>query len=119
MAFLGPESTDAGRAAYAAAQQGTFWDMWATLYANQGRENSGAFSRARLIAMADRLGLDVARFVADMDSSAAQEAIDASRADATRADVTSTPTLIVDGQPFVGVQPYPDLAAAIAAAADQ
>jgi predicted DsbA family dithiol-disulfide isomerase len=93
--------------------------MWATLYANQGRENSGAFSRARLIAMARLLGLDMARFEADMDSSAAQAAIDASRADASRAGVTSTPTLIIDGQPLLDVRPYPDLAAAIATAAAQ
>ena len=116
MAFLGPESTDAGLAAYAAAQQGRFWDMWATLYANQGRENSGAFSRDRLIAMADQLGLDVPRFEADMESSAAQATIASSRADAGRAGVTSTPTLIIDGQAIVGVQPYSDIAAAISAA---
>jgi protein-disulfide isomerase len=117
MAFLGPESMAAGRAAYAAAQQGSFWDMWATLYANQGRENSGAFSRERLIAMADKLGLDVSRFEADMDSREAEAAIEASRADARRAGVTSTPTLIVEGRAFLGIQPYPDIAAAIAAAA--
>jgi protein-disulfide isomerase len=116
MAFLGPESIDAGRAAYASAQQGRFWDMWATLYANQGRENSGAFSRARLLAMADRLGLDVARFETDMDSSAARAAIDASRADASRAGVSSTPTLIIGGQALVGVRSYAELAAAISAA---
>ena len=116
MAFLGPESTDAGRAAFAAAQQGRFWDMWATLYANQGRENSGAFSRDRLIAMADQLGLDVSRFEADMASSAAQVAMDISRADAGRDGVTSTPTLIIESQAFVGVQPYSDIAAAISAA---
>ena len=117
MAFLGPESSDAGRAAHAAAQQGLFWDMWATLYANQGRENSGAFDRARLLAMADRLGLDVARFEMDMDSTAAHDAIDASRDAARRAGVTSTPTLVIDGRAFVGVGSYPDVAAAIAAAA--
>lgn len=116
IAFLGPESVDAGGAAHAAAQQGRFWDMWATIYANQGRENSGAFSRERLIAMADRLGLDVARFAADMDSAAATASLDRSRADAARAGVTSTPTLIIDGRAFVGVQPYADVAAAIAAA---
>ena len=116
MAFLGPESTDAGRAAYAAAQQGRFWDMWATLYANQGRENSGAFAHDRLIAMADQLGLDVTRFEADMESSAAQIALERSRADAGRAGVTSTPTLVIDGHAFVGVQPYADIAAAISAA---
>jgi protein-disulfide isomerase len=116
MAFLGPESTDAGRAAYAASRQGRFWDMWATLYSNQGRENSGAFSRVRLIAMADQLGLDAKRFEADMDSSAALAAIDASRSDAGRAGVTSTPTLIIDGQRVVGAQTYADVAAAISAA---
>jgi protein-disulfide isomerase len=117
MAFLGPESTAAGKAAYAAAQQGRFWDMWATLYANQGPENSGAFSPERLTAMAEALGLDLTRFAADIASGAAQTALDASRADAGQAGVTSTPTLIIDGQAFVGVQPYPDIAAAIAAAA--
>jgi protein-disulfide isomerase len=117
MAFLGPDSILAGRAAFAAARQDRFWDMWATLYANQGRENSGAFSRDRLIAMADRLGLDRVRFEADLDSAGAGAAIDGSRSDATQAGVTSTPTLLVDGQALVGLHPYTDLAAAIAAAA--
>jgi protein-disulfide isomerase len=119
MAFLGRESTDAGRAAYAAARQGRFWDMWATLYANQGRENSGAFSRARLMAMAGELDLDVARFETDMDSPAALASIDASRNEAGRAGVTSTPTMIVKGQRLEGLGSYEDLAAAIAGAAIQ
>jgi protein-disulfide isomerase len=117
MAFLGPESIAAGRAAYAAAQHAQFWDMWATLYANQRHENSGAFNRANLIAMAEGLGFDLTRFEADMDSSAALAAIDASRSAASRAGISSTPTLIIDGQTFVGVQAYADLAAAISAAA--
>jgi protein-disulfide isomerase len=117
MAFLGPESIDAGRAAYAASRQARFWDMWATLYANQGRENSGAFTRVRLIAMADQLGLDIALFEADMDSTEAQAAIDASRSNAGQAGVDSTPTLIVDGQKLVGSQGYADVAAVISAAA--
>jgi protein-disulfide isomerase len=117
MAFLGPESTDAGRAAFAAAQQGRFWDMWATLYENQGRENSGAFSRDRLMAMADGLGLDVDRFAADMASSDAGDSIAQSRAEAADAGVTSTPTLLIGGRALVGVQTYPDIAAAISSAA--
>jgi protein-disulfide isomerase len=117
LAFLGPESTDAGRAAYAAAQQGRFWDMWATLYANQGRENSGAFSADRLVAMADQIGLDVTRFEADMASAAAQDAIAASRSDANMIGISSTPTLVIRGQAYVGVIAYEDIAAAIVAAA--
>jgi len=116
MAFLGQESVDAGRAAYAALQQGRFWDMWATLYANQGRENSGAFSRDRLIAMAGQLGLDITRFEADMDSGSARAAIEESRAGAGRAGISSTPTLVIDGQAFAGVLPYTEIADAIAAA---
>ena len=54
--FIGPESEAAARAAWAAAEQGRFWDMWATIYANQGpRENDGSFDRDRLLAMADAL----------------------------------------------------------------
>jgi protein-disulfide isomerase len=116
MAFLGPESVDAGRAAYAASRQGRFWDMWATLYANQGGENLGAFSRVRLNAMADQLGLDSSTFQQDMTSSAALAAIDASRRDAGAAGVSSTPTLIIGGQKLVAAQAYADVAAAISAA---
>jgi predicted DsbA family dithiol-disulfide isomerase len=69
------------------------------------------------MAMADQLGLDVARFEADMDSPAALAAIGDSRAEAGRLGVTSTPTLIVGDRMLLGVRTYPDLASAIAAAA--
>jgi protein-disulfide isomerase len=117
MAFIGDESTVAANAAYAAAQQGSFWDMWATIYANQGKENSGAFSRERLVAMADKLGLDAAKFETDMDSAAADASLATSIGEADAAGVSSTPTLVIAGQSFVGVGTYPDIAAAIAAAA--
>jgi protein-disulfide isomerase len=119
MAFLGAESTGAGLAAYAAAQQGRFWDMWATVYANQGRENSGALGSDRLRAMAQTLGLDMARFDADRASDAARASIAASQSAAVAAGVTSTPTLVLDGQLLVGVQPYAQLTALIGAAAAQ
>jgi protein-disulfide isomerase len=117
LAFLGPESVAAAHAAYAAERQGRFWDMWASLYANQGRENSGAFDRARLVEIATGLGLDVGRFEQDMDSAGAEGALSASIAAGDAAGVTSTPTLLIAGTAFTGVRPYPDIAAAIAAAA--
>ncbi len=116
-AFLGPESKSAEQAAWAAERQGRFWDMWATLYANQGlRENAGAFERDRLIAMADVLGLDPVRFVADLDGPDAARSVADGVIAAAAAGVDSTPSLIVAGVPFRG-STYPELAAAIAAAA--
>lgn len=116
-AFLGPESKGAEQAAWAAEQQGRFWDMWATLYANQGlHENAGAFDRDRLIAMADVLGLEPARFAADLDGPDATRSVQDGVAAAAAAGVNSTPSLIIDGVPFQG-STYPELAAAVAAAA--
>lgn len=116
-AFLGQESNGAEQAAWAAEQQGRFWDMWATIYANQGlRENAGAFDRDRLVAMADVLGLDPTRFAADLDSPDAARSVQDGVAAAAAAGVNSTPTLIVDGVRFEG-STYPELAAVIAAAA--
>jgi protein-disulfide isomerase len=115
-AFIGPESAAAERAAYAAANQGRFWDMWATLYANQGTENSGAFSDARLRTMADKLGLNLTKYDADFASSAAADWVSAGIADATGHKVTATPTVIIAGQAYSGVGAYSDLQATIAAA---
>lgn len=117
LAFIGPESVAAAHAGFAAAQQGRFWDMWATLYDNQGLENGGAFSRPRLVEMARAIGLDAARFEGDMDSAGAAAALGASIAEADAAGVSSTPTLVIGGQTYVGVQSYTDISVAIAAAA--
>jgi protein-disulfide isomerase len=51
-----------------------------------------------------------------MDSGSARAAIEESRADAGRAGISSTPTLVIDGQAFAGVLPYTEIADAIAAA---
>lgn len=116
-AFIGQESRDAARAAYAAAQQGRFWDMWATLYANQGgHENGGSFARVRLDAMASALGLDAQRFAADIDSPEAIEHVSAGAAAARAAGIDSTPTLLINGTIFTG-SAYPALAIAIGNAA--
>lgn len=115
-AFIGPESMAAARAGHAAAKQDRFWSFWASVYANQGAENSGALSVERLTEMARVAGLDVERFSADLASSGAGMAVDASIADAHRLGVDSTPTVIVGGRKLVGAS-YAEIAAAIADAA--
>ncbi len=116
LAFIGPESFVAAGAGQAAARQDRFWDMWATIYANQGAENSGALVKERLVEMARAHGLDMTRFEADMDPSVYGPAVNASIADAARIGVQSTPTLVIGGQLMVGAT-YAEVAAAIAAAA--
>jgi protein-disulfide isomerase len=66
--------------------------------------------------MADQVGLDPARFDTDYASPAAAAFVTNGISDAVQAGVESTPTLMVNGQPFTG-STYPDLSAAIAAAA--
>ncbi|HLO17360.1 MAG TPA: thioredoxin domain-containing protein, partial [Anaerolineales bacterium] len=54
----GGESDQAANAAMCANEQGKFWEMHATLYANWNGENQGNFSDRRLQAMAESIGLD-------------------------------------------------------------
>ena len=115
-AFIGPDSERAARAAWAASRQERFWDLWATLYANQGlHENAGAFTRDRLIAMADLIGLDHDRFIADFDSPAAASWVAEGASAAANAGINSTPSLVIAGTVLPSTR-YPDVAAAIAAA---
>jgi protein-disulfide isomerase len=115
-AFIGPESLTAARAGQAAARQGRFWDMWATIYANQGPENSGALGASRLTEMARGLGLDVNRFTTDIAIGVSGPAVDASNAAARELGVNSTPTIAVNGRLMIGAT-YDEIAAAVADAA--
>jgi protein-disulfide isomerase len=57
------ESRDAAAAAYCAADQGKFWEMHASLFANnRDVEDQGSFTDRRLKAMADSIGLDMSAF---------------------------------------------------------
>ena len=113
---IGPESVSADKAAYAAEQQGRFWDMWAALYAHQGTENSGVFSDANLRTIAQGLGLDLTRYDADFASSAAADFVTAAEADSRTQGITGTPTLVIAGVQHQGVSTYSELQAVIDAA---
>jgi len=118
-AFIGPESRAAERAAWAAARQDRFWDMWSTLYANQGPiENGGAFTRDRLVAMARAIGLDASRFERDLDSAESARAVAAGASAAQAAGISSTPTVVVNGRAVTGGT-YADLSIAIQRAAGE
>jgi protein-disulfide isomerase len=117
-AFLGggrayDESVEAAAAARCAARQGRFWDYEAWLFANQHGENAGAFTRQRLTAIAERVGLDVAAWTSCMDAGTEQAAAKAETQAGAAQGIGSTPTIVVNGTPYVGALPYEQLATII------
>ncbi len=96
-AFLGKESIREAEAAACAADQSAFWSYHDTLYTNQRGENLNAFSDERLKQIAATLNLDTGAFNACLDSGEKQAAVDQSSADARAQDITSTPSLFVNG----------------------
>lgn len=104
MSFLGPESVSAAVAARAAAEQGAFWPYHDYLFANQvPSHNVGNFSTGRLEAMAVAVGLDLDAFRAAMADRELRQAVAATDHAAGLAGVSSTPTLVIDGQLLQGV----------------
>ncbi|MGZ8501670.1 MAG: DsbA family protein [Candidatus Limnocylindrales bacterium] len=96
-AFIGQESLDAASAARCAGEQGRFWDYQDWLFANQNGENKGWFTRDRLAAIADAVGLDRAAWATCYDSGAQRTAVTSETKLGVGAGVTSTPTLVLDG----------------------
>ncbi|MCC6551551.1 MAG: thioredoxin domain-containing protein [Polyangiaceae bacterium] len=88
-------SDPAARAAYAAKQQGRYWQMERVLF-----ENQQALADQDLLDYAKRVGLDVARFQADMASDRAGEQIARDRAAADRAGLQGTPFIMINGREF-------------------
>jgi NhaA family Na+:H+ antiporter len=107
-ADTGPAPSLRYRAALAAGNQGRFWDMHAILLANRDRATD-----ADVFAMAGQLQLDDVRFRADLASSEIAAAVERDRNDAAAQGVTSTPALIVNGQPVTAFTEAKDLRAAI------
>jgi len=113
-AFLGAESMDAAVGARCAADQNRFWQYHDYLFANQQGENRGAFSSARLTAMAEAVGLDMDAYRTCIADPAQRQAVVDERAAASREGIASTPTLVIEGQsPIVGVPDYSALRQAL------
>lgn len=93
------ESIQAAEASYCAMDQGAFWTYGDLLFANQEGENAGAFSDERLIDFAGDLELDVEAFTTCLESNAHHQTALDSYAAAQGAGITSTPTILIDGQP--------------------
>jgi protein-disulfide isomerase len=102
------------RAALAAGAQGQFWPMHEMLLANRERS-----SPEDVIAMANQLGLDTARFQADLDSTPVADAAKRDADDASSNGITATPTVLVNGVKLATLKDARELRAAITHALGQ
>jgi protein-disulfide isomerase len=92
----GHERADpAARAAWAANIQGKFWEMHKKLFENPDNLEQGDFER-----YAKDLGLDVAKFRADMQAQGTTDKIAADRKLGDALDVHGTPTLFINGREY-------------------
>lgn len=90
----------ASRAAYAAQQQGKFWEYHELIF-----ENQKELSDDDLIGYAEDLGLDMDKFREDMESDAAKAQIKKDQALATRTKAQGTPHSFINGRRVRGAQP--------------
>ncbi len=114
-AWIGPESRDAANAARCAQAQDRFWEYHDLLYTRQAGENSGAFSKARLKAFGQELGLNGHEFDSCVDSGTYTGAVEADFGQVRSLGFTGTPTFVIGSRRVVGAQPFEVFAAAIEA----
>jgi protein-disulfide isomerase len=106
------------RAAAAAHEQGSFWEMSDALYARQGswQNLSATDADAFFMTLAGELGLDTAAWRAAYESPETAAAVDADRQAANAMGLNSTPTLFIGGVHYTGPLSAEGIRAAIAAA---
>ncbi len=97
----------AARAAEAAGLQGKFWDYAERLFERQKEwaphpPVPGHDPRPFLLTYARELGLDEARFTADMDGTLTEERVRKDRESADRIPLPATPTVFVKDRMLVG-----------------
>jgi protein-disulfide isomerase len=85
----------AARAAIAAQNQGRYWEMERTLFANQGK-----LSPSDLDQYATSLQLDMNRYRADFGSSRTDAVLARDRDDADRLGLAGTPFILINGREF-------------------
>lgn len=105
------ESIKSAIAAYAAKEQGKFFEMGDLLFTNQSAwaGKSAAESRDLFIQYATTLGLNVAQFTSQIDSADFRTQViaivDQDNADSKKMGIQSTPTLVVNATTtIIGVQ---------------
>ncbi len=96
-----PHAVDAAKAAEAARLQDKFWEMHDQLFAHSAELAENTYSQ-----LAEKLGLDVDRFVADMSSDEVANRVTADKAEGEALGVDGTPFIIINRTRFRGSYAY-------------
>jgi protein-disulfide isomerase len=90
-----PNAEKAARASVAAQKQNKFWELYGLLF-----ENQTALSPDNVEKLAEKAGLDLARFRQDRDSEAVADSVAKDRKQGEALQLDSTPTLFINGRKF-------------------
>ncbi|HEY5089618.1 MAG TPA: thioredoxin domain-containing protein [Polyangia bacterium] len=91
----------AAEAAMAAGAQGKFWEMHDKLF-----ENNTALDRPNLEKYAQDLGLNMARFKADLDAQKYKDQIQSDTKEGQAVGVNGTPAVFINGRKINGAYPW-------------
>jgi protein-disulfide isomerase len=95
LAFLGPDSDTALRAALAAGEQRRMWDVVHLLFANQGPENGGWVTEDLLTRVGAAVpGLDATRMLEGRSSPAVERELGSASTAARRDGIAGTPSFL-------------------------
>jgi protein-disulfide isomerase len=99
-----PEAMPSAKAAWAAGQQGKFWEYHDALFTQQDKLGEPLY-----VATAKALNLDLKRFDQDRKSDSASAAIQKDIDMAEKLGVSGTPFLVMNGEPIPGAAQLADL----------
>ena len=91
------------RAALAAKNQNNYWGMASLLYENQ------PVKKADVIKLAKELNLDIEKFTTDFESDEITKLLETQIDLGETHNIDSTPTMYINGEEIIGVQPYYEL----------
>ncbi len=92
-----PQAAISAAASLAANAQGKFWPLHDLMFANRSK-----LSREAILGWAREVGVDMKKFVADMDSPATRKTVLRDQSDGDKAGVEGTPTFFINGQKYNG-----------------
>ena len=105
--ILGAGSLYASRAALASHQQGKYWEFHLALMSER------RVDEAKVLEVAEKIGLDMEKLKADMNSAAVLSTIKTNSTTADKLGIQGTPAFIIGEQLFPGAVGYAKLAEAV------